>query len=119
MSMKANKLWVDATQSLVVAYGTIDLAGSYVTNGVTLDLSKLGIPAALPPVRVEIWSQVSQGAAALKDFYTYIPGTAQSDGKVQVVVNNAEMAATAFATTTPTNASGLKLLFRAEFIKNL
>lgn len=119
MSMKANVLFIDTTKSLVIVYGTIDLAGNYATQGVTLDLSSLGVPASLPPLRLEAWSQVSQGAGALKDAYTYIPGTAQSDGKLQVVVNSAEMAATAFASTTPTNATGYKLYFRAEFIKNI
>ena len=119
MSMKAVVTAIDQTNRFVIAYGTITLAGNYATNGVTLDLSKLGIPASLPPVLVEIWSQVSQGAAALKDFYTYINGTGQSDGKVQVVVNNAEMAATAFASTSPSNATGYKLYFRASFTKNL
>ena len=119
MSMKVTVTRIDATQSLVVAYGDITLAGNYATNGVTLDLSSLGVPAAAKPLRVELWSEVSQGAAALKDAYAYIPGTEQSDGKVQIVVNNAEMAAAAFATTSPTNATGFKLHFRAEFVKNI
>jgi hypothetical protein len=115
MSMTAVKTRVDKTQNSIIVDGTITLAGDYVTNGVTLDLSKLGIPSNQKPLRVQAWSTVNQGAAVLQDFYTYVPGTNQTDGVLQIAVANAEMAAAAFAATSPCNAAGYVLNFRAEF----
>ena len=116
MSMTAVKTNLDKTLNKIIVDGTITLAGSYATDGVTLDLSKLGVPANGKPSAFFGWSTVTQGAAVLQDFYTYVPGTGQADGKLQIAVANAEMAAAAFATTTPTNAPGYVLHFQAEFI---
>ncbi len=116
MSMTAVVTNISKTQDRIIVDGTITLAGSYATNGVTLDLSKLGIPSNGKPTKVVLFSVVGQGAAMLLDVYAYIPGTDQTNGKVQIGVANAEMAATAFATTTPTNATGgYALHFQAEF----
>lgn len=116
MSMTAKVVNIDHTKNKIIVDGTITLAGSYATDGVALDLSHLGIPANSRPLEVWLWSTVTQGAAMLLDVYTYVPGTDITNGFVQIGVAGAEMAATAFATTTPTNATGYVLHFCAEFL---
>ena len=113
--MKAVVTNLDHTKNKIIVDGTITLAGSYATNGDTLDLSGLGVPSNSLPLSVSAWSTVSQGSGALKDAYTFVPGTKQNNGLLQIVVNNAEMAAGTYAGTTPTNATGYVLHFQAEF----
>lgn len=115
MSMTAVQTRVDHTDGLIIIIGTITLAGSYVTNGVTLDLSAIAPSNTL--VWLEAWSTVKQGAAALVDWYSYVPGNGLTDGKLQIAVGASEMAAAAFASTSPTNATGYVLNFWAAFAK--
>lgn len=116
MSMKAVVTLVDKTLQKFLVDGTVTLTGNYVTDGDTLDLSGLGVPASSLPLSVELWSTVSQGSAMLLDVYAYVPGASNATGKVQIGVAGAEMANTAYATTSPTNATGYVLHFRAEFV---
>ncbi len=116
MSMTATATVVDQTNRRIIVDGTIALAGSYATDGVTLDLSPFA-PSNAPLARFEAWSTVTGGSAMLFDAYNYTPGNGLTDGKLQIGVAGAEMAATAFATTSPTNAAGFVLRFRAEFLK--
>lgn len=119
MAMKAVAEYARYTSKTIIVNGRVELSGSYAAKGVTLDLSTLGIPASQKPLSVFLWSEVSQGAAALMDFYAYVPGSGPSDGKVQIVIAGAEMGAAAYSGTSPTNATGYKLKFEAEFLKNI
>ena len=115
MSMTAVVTNISKTLDRIIVDGTITLAGSYTTNGVTLDLSHLGIPSNGKPTVFYAWSTVAQGAAIVIENYVYVPGTSQANGMLQIGVAGAEMAATAFATTSPTNQTSYVLHFQAEF----
>ncbi len=115
MSMTAVKTNLSKNQDRFIVDGTITLAGSYVPNGVTLDLSTLGVPSNSRPTKFTARSTVTQGSAMLLDTYSYVPGTTQANGKLQIGVGAAEMTAAAFASTSPTNATGYVLNFQAEF----
>lgn len=115
MSMTAVLQNISKNQDRIIVDGTITLAGNYTTNGVALDLSHLGVPSNSKPTVFSAWSTVNQGAAILLDTYNYVPGTSQANGMLQIGVANAEMAAAAFAATTPCNAAGFVLHFQAEF----
>jgi hypothetical protein len=119
MSMTAFATFIDQTAKKFIVDGEIQLAGNYVAQGDTLDLSDLGIPASKFPLRVEAWSEVDQGAASVADSYIYVPGNGLTDGKLQVLAAGVEVAAAAYAGQAPSNAAGYKLKFRAEFEKFL
>lgn len=101
---------VDSTQSQFVVTGTITLSGNYATDGVTLDLSALGIPSGSLPTRVVIF-EVGP-APVYGGIYTYVPGTTQANGKVQLNVSaGTQTAVTAFSGL----ATGFALAFQAWF----
>jgi len=114
MSMTAVVTNIDKTLNKFIVDGTITLAGSYSTDGDTFPLGGT-CPALGLPSSVWVWSTVTTGSGALKDYYTYLPGTTQNNGVVQIVVAGSEMSAGAYASTTPTNATGYVLHFQAEF----
>jgi hypothetical protein len=112
--MGSGKIVVDGTITLSGNYGT---SGGALPHGDTLDLSQLGIPASSVPWKLVAWSTVSQGSAPLYDFYHFNPGTTQANGVLQIIVGGAEMSpGSAYASTSPTNASGYVLNFQAEFL---
>ena len=103
---------VDNTQSQVLITGTITLTGNYVTNGDTLDLSGLGAPSSGLPTRVEIFEITPAPGPAYGGIYTYVPGTTQANGLLQLNVSaGTQTAASAYSGL----ATGFALGFRAWF----
>ena len=105
-------VFVDNTQAQFIATGTITLTGSYVSNGDTLDLSQLGIPSSQLPTRVEIFEITPAPGPAYGGIYTYVPGTTQANGLMQLNVSaGTQTAAAAYSGL----ATGFALGFRAWF----
>ena len=103
---------IDSTQSQFIATGVITLSGSYVTNGATLDLSTLGVPSSGLPTRVEIFEITPAPGPAYGGIYTYVPGTTQANGLLQLNVSaGTQTAASAYSGL----ATGFALGFRAWF----
>jgi hypothetical protein len=74
----------DTTQRTFVADGTITYSGSYPTNGDTLDLSQLGIPANAVPISVEIYEATPAPGPAYGANFLYLPGTTQANGLMEI-----------------------------------
>ena len=103
---------IDNTNAQFIATGTITLTGSYVNNGDTLDLSQLGVPSSGLPTRVEIFEITPSPGPAYGGIYTYVPGTTQANGLLQLNVSaGTQTAATAYSGL----ATGFALGFRAWF----
>ncbi len=103
---------VDNTQAQFLATGTITLTGSYVSNGDTLNLATLSIPSSQLPTKVEIFETTPAPGPAYGGIYTYVPGTTQANGLLQLNVSaGTQTAATAYSGL----ATGFALGFRAWF----
>ena len=103
---------VDNTQSQVFVTGTITLTGNYPSGGDTLDLSQLGAPSSGLPTRVEIFEITPAPGPAYGGIYTYVPGTTQANGLLQLNVSaGTQTAATAYSGL----ATGFALGFRAWY----
>jgi len=89
---------IDNTQNAFIATGAIVLSGSYVTHGDTLDLSGMGVPSSALPTRVLIFEVTPAPGPAYGGNYTYVPGTTQANGLLQMNVSaGTESGATAYS----------------------
>ena len=103
---------VDSTKKEFIVDIALTLAGSYVTNGDTLDLSQLGIPSASLPNKVEIFEITPAPGPAYGGTYTYVPGTTWANGLLQLNVSaGTQTAASAYSGL----ATGFALRARAWF----
>ena len=103
---------IDNTQAQFIATGTITLTGNYVTHGDTLDLSGLSIPSGNLPTRVVIFELTPAPGPAYGGIYTYVPGTTQANGLLQMNISaGTESGATAYSGF----ATGFALGFQAWF----
>jgi hypothetical protein len=103
---------IDDTAGEFIVDGTITLTGSYATNGDTLDFSQLGLPCTGLPTKVEIYEATPAPGPAYGGIYTYVPGTTQANGLVQLNVSaGTQTAAVAYSGL----ATGFALRFRAWF----
>ena len=123
MALKAALLGIDHTKGRLIAFGTITPSGNYGTSGGalphgdTLDLSQLGVASNTVPIKVTCWSQVPVGAAPLQDVYTYLHGTTQANGVLQIAVAGAEFTpGNPYSGASPTNVTGYALYFYADFV---
>lgn len=65
------------------AIGTITITGSYVTNGVTFDLTPLGVATASLPLYVEIIETPASGVVGSGYNFVYAVGTTIANGVIQ------------------------------------
>ncbi len=79
--------------NIIEVVGPITITGSYVTNGVTFDLSTLGIPSNSLPDLVQIEEIPASGAVSSGYQFNYAFGTTQANGKIQVLASPGTQAA--------------------------
>ena len=122
MAMKAVVTDISQTSGKFIVLGTVTLSGNYGTSGGAsphgdpLDLTAVCQSNSVP-MRVQLWSQVPQGAAPLNDTYTYLKGTTQANGVVQVALAGTEFTpGNAYSGASPSNVTGYVLNFQAEFV---
>lgn len=117
-------LAIEVRPHTVEAFIEVTASGSYPAGGDTLDLTDLsgalgqfGVPDGQLPMWTEIHSEASGGASGY--VYAYRPGTAQDDGKVQVLESAgsgaplAELGAGAY----PAGVTGDKIIGRFTFLR--
>lgn len=93
-------------------FGPITISGSYVTNGVALDLTGLCQSNSLPD-SVQIIEMPASGAVASGYQYNYAFGTTQANGVVQVLNG----AGTQAAQSTFASLGIVSLYYKAVFPK--
>lgn len=96
-------------------FGAVTVSGSYVTNGVTFDLSVLSAPSNSLPDEVEIVEMPASGNVASGYTFRYAFGTTQANGKIQVMNG----AGTQAAQSTFASLGIVNLYYRARFPKFL
>ena len=91
---------VAATPTVVInnfnvfeAIGTITITGSYVTNGVTFDLTPLGLTSQALPMLVEITELPASGVVGSGYTFIYALGTTIANGKIQAFSTGGTQAA--------------------------
>ena len=99
---------VDNGMTTTQVFFTVTPSGNYTLGGDTLDFTQLGdlIKSTRPPLQVYLQSQSSSGSSGW--WYTYKPGTASNNGKMQVFGTGAssgashqELAAGPYSGTSP------------------
>lgn len=73
--------------------GPITITGSYVTNGVTFDLTPLGALTNSLPLIVDIIEMPASGAVASGYSFNYVFGTTLANGLIQVLASTGTQAA--------------------------
>ena len=93
---------VAATPTVIVdnfnifeAIGSITISGSYVNNGVTFDLTPLGVASSQLPLIVEIVEQPASGVVGSGYTFIYALGTTIANGKIQAFSTGGTQAAVA------------------------
>jgi hypothetical protein len=95
--------------------GTITVSGSYVTNGVTFDLTPLNALSNSLPIIVDILELPASGAVASGYSFNYGFGTTIANGVIQVL----SAAGTQAAQSTFSSLGIASLYYRATFKKFL
>jgi hypothetical protein len=95
------------------AIGTVTISGSYVNNGVTFDLTPLGIASSSLPLYVEIVETPASGVVGSGYNFVYALGTTIANGVIQAFSTGGTQAAV--ATFASLNIAGLR--YRAIFQK--
>ena len=111
--LKATADSIDNTGNNLIVFGTITASGSYPTNGDTLDLSQLGVASDSLPRVVEIFEATPAPGPAYGASFTYLPGTTQANGLMEIFNGTAQIATATYATIFGTVPVVLK--FRASF----
>lgn len=93
--------------------GTITITGSYVTNGVTFDLTPLGALSNSLPILVDIVESPASGAVASGYSFNYAFGTTIANGVIQVLAS----AGTQAAQSTFASLGIVSLYYRVVFKK--
>lgn len=73
--------------------GSVTVSGSYVTNGVTFDLTPLGAASNSLPLIVDIIESPASGAVASGYSFNYGFGTTIANGVIQVLASTGTQAA--------------------------
>lgn len=93
--------------------GTITISGSYVNNGVTFDLTPLGVTSSSLPIVVEIVEQPASGVVGSGYTFVYALGTTIANGVIQAFsTGGTQAAASTFA-----SLNIASLIYRATFKK--
>lgn len=94
-------------------FGAITTSGSYVTNGVTFDLTPLGALSNSLPDNVEIFEIPGSGVVASGYIFRYAKGTTIANGVIQAFASGGTQAAqSTFASLNIAN-----LYYKAQFVK--
>jgi len=94
-------------------FGSITITGSYVTNGVTFDLTPLGALSNSLPDWVEIFELAASGVVPSGYGFVYQFGTSIANGKVLSFASGGTQAAqSTFASLNIAN-----LYYKAQFVK--
>lgn len=97
------------------AVGSITISGSYVNNGVTFDLTPLGVTASSLPVLVDIVEMPASGVVGSGYTFIYALGTTIANGVIQAFsTGGTQAAASSFASLNIAN-----LYYRVMFKKFL
>jgi hypothetical protein len=115
MAAKATVTSIDNTQNSFIVTGTVALSGTYPTNGDTLDLSQLGVPSSSIPFFVELLEQTPSPGPASGYAFSYLPGTTQANGVMEVFNGTTQFTTQAYGTP-PFAITGFVLGFRAYFV---
>ena len=95
------------------AIGPITVSGSYVNNGVTFDLTPLGVTSNSLPFLVEIVEMPASGSVGSGYTFTYELGTTIANGKILAFASGGtQAAASTFASLGIAN-----IYYRALFLK--
>lgn len=94
-------------------FGSITISGSYVTNGVTFDLTPLGAQSGALPDYVEIIEMPASGVVGSGYKFIYALGTTQANGKIQAFSTGGTQA----AQSTFASLSIANLYYKAQFSK--
>lgn len=94
------------------AIGTITVSGSYVNNGVTFDLTPLGVASNSLPICAEIFELPTSGVVASGYTYRYALGTTIANGVIQAFASGGTQAAVAtFASLSIANL-GYRIVYK-------
>jgi hypothetical protein len=95
------------------AIGPITITGSYVTNGVTFDLTPTGVPSNSLPIEVTITEVPASGVVGSGYNFVYALGTTIANGVIQAFSTGGTQAAVA----TFASLNIASLTYRAVFRK--
>lgn len=104
---------LDNTQGQILVQGTLVFSGSYPTNGDTLDLSTLGIPANSAPFQVEIFEATPAAGPAYGGKFIFLPGTTLANGLVEIFNGLTQITTDTYANIFGAVAATIVVRFRA------
>ncbi len=119
MATALSNIFIDNTQSQFILQANVLLTANYggsSTHGDTLDLSTAGVPSNAIPSWVIFVEQSPAGALPSANIYTYMPGTTQANGvlNVRTALGTEFTEASAYGTP-PFSVTGFSLLMIAAF----
>ena len=115
MSATATLTKIDFTGNALIAYGTIALAGSFLSNGDVLDLSQLGVPSAQLPTWVELFETTPAPGPQKGAHWSYVPGTTQANGLIEAFNGTTQLTVTTGTYASLSLGATFSLAFRANF----